>query len=72
MAGVFYWSQIMAQIPFEKLKVDERQWAVEGAATTLKEYAKLKRKENKPLLKAARQYLEDEISDSKKTLKETT
>ena len=62
----------MAQVPFEKLKGDERQWAIEGAARTLKEYAKLLRKENKPLLNAARKYLKDEIADSEKTLDQTS
>lgn len=62
----------MSQVPFEKLKGDERQWAIEGAAGTLKEFAKLNRKENKSLLQAARQYLKDEIADSKATLKQTS
>jgi hypothetical protein len=62
----------MAEVPFEKLKSDEKRWAIENAARTLKEFAKLNRKENKSLLQAARQYLKDEIADSQKTLKQTT
>lgn len=52
---------------FENLKGDERQWAIEGAARSLKEFAKIKR--DKPLLKAARAYLKQEIIDSQKVLK---
>ena len=62
----------MAEVPFDKLKGDERQWAIEDAANCLKRFAKINRKENKALLKAARQYLRDEIADSKKTLNETS
>jgi len=62
----------MAEIPFEKLKGQERLWATEEAARTLKQYAKLKRKKNSALLKAARQYLKEEIADSKKTLADTS
>jgi len=59
----------MVQPKLEKLKGDERQWAIEGAARTLKEFAKIKR--DKPLLKAARAYLKQEIADSQKVLKTT-
>jgi hypothetical protein len=82
MAGVFLLGRIMAslveattpmaEIPFDKLKGEERQWRIESAARTLKDYAKLKRKENTALLKAAREYLKEEIADSKKTLNETS
>ena len=58
----------MAQ-KFESLKGEERQWAIEAAARTLKDFAKLKR--DKPMLKAARAYLKQEISDSQKVLKTT-
>jgi hypothetical protein len=57
MAGVFLLGRIMAslveattpmaEIPFDKLKGEERQWRIESAARTLKDYAKLKRKENR-------------------------
>lgn len=60
------------EIPFEKLKGEERFWKIESAASTLKQYAKLKRKENSTLLKAAREYLKEEIADSQKTLKQTS
>lgn len=50
-----------------KLKGDEREWAIESAARSLKEFAKIKR--DKPLLKAARAYLKQEIADSQKVLK---
>jgi len=63
---------VRLEIPFEKLKGDERFWKIESAARTLKEYAKLKREENSDLLKAARQYLKEEVADSNKTLKETS
>jgi len=61
-----------SEIPFEKLKGDDRFWKIESAARTLKEFAKLKRKENSALRKAARQYLKEEVEDSKKTLAETS
>ena len=61
-----------SEIPFDKLKGEERFWKIESAAMTLKDYAKLKRKDNSALLKAARQYLKEEIEDSKKTLKDTS
>jgi hypothetical protein len=48
-------------------KEQEKEWAIEDAARTLKSYAKLKR--DKELLKAARAYLIQEIADSKKVLK---
>ena len=60
------------EIPFEKLKGQERLWAIEDAARTMKQYAKLKRKDNSALMKAAREYLKEEITDSQKTLKETS
>jgi hypothetical protein len=65
-------SPVMTETPFEKLKGDERQWRIEDAARTLKGFAKLKRKENKALLNAARDYLKQEMSDSKKTLDMTS
>lgn len=50
-------------------KEQEKQWAIEDAARTLKDYAKLLR--NKTLLKEARAYLKKEIADSQKVLKTT-
>lgn len=50
-------------------KQQEREWAIEDAARTLKNFAKLKR--DKELLKAAREYLKKEIADSQKVLKTT-
>lgn len=47
----------------------ERQWAIEDAARTLKKFASIKR--DKELLKAARAYLKQEIADSQKVLKTT-
>jgi len=54
---------------FGKLKGDEKRWAIESAASTLRSYAKLLR--DKPLLKAAREQLKTEIADSQKALKTT-
>lgn len=54
---------------FESLKGEERWWEVENAARTMKEFAKIRR--DKPLLKAARAYLKQEIEDSRKILKTT-
>lgn len=54
----------MQQQPLSKLKGDERQWAIESAAQTLKDFVRVKR--DKPMLKAARAYLKQEIADSKK------
>lgn len=62
----------MAEVPFEKLKGEERQWRISDAAETLKRYAALKRKENASLLKAARKELEKQIEDSKKALQKTS
>lgn len=62
----------MAQVPFDKLKGQERQWRIEDAARTLKQFAELKRKENTNLLKAAREELKKEITDSQMALKKTT
>lgn len=62
----------MNQIPFEKLKGEEKQYRIEDAARTLKRYAELKRKDNSALLKAARDYLKQEIADSQKVLKSTS
>ena len=59
----------MADKKFETLKGDEKRWAVEGAARTLQEYAKILR--DKPLLKAARDELKRQIADSQKALKTT-
>ncbi len=56
----------MAHLPLAKLKGDERQWAIESAASTLKEFARIKR--DKPLLKAARADLKQQIADSKKAM----
>lgn len=50
-------------------KEQEKEWAIEDAARTLKNYAKLKR--DKELLKGARAYLKREIADSKKVLNTT-
>lgn len=57
----------MADRKLASLKGDERQWAIESAARTLKDFAKMRR--DKPLLKAARAYLKQEIADSQKVLK---
>ncbi len=56
----------MAHKPLSQLKGDERRWAIEGAASTLKEFARVKR--DKPLLKAARAELKQQITDSKKAM----
>jgi len=60
--GVFFIGVEMAK-PLSKLKGDEREWAIESAARTLKEFARIKR--DKPMLKAARAFLKQEIADSK-------
>ena len=57
----------MIEKPLSKLKGDDRQWAIEGAARTLKEFARIRR--DKPLLKAARAQLRQEIADSKAGMK---
>jgi len=46
---------------------DERRYAIEDAARTLKRFAGIKR--DPELLKAARAYLKQEIADSQKVLK---
>lgn len=46
---------------------DEKRWAIESAATTLKEFFRIKA--DKPLLKAARAELKQQIADSKAALK---
>jgi len=56
----------MADLPLAKLKGDDRKWAIQSAANTLKEFARIRR--DKPLLKAARAYLKQEIADSKKAM----
>ena len=56
----------MPEQPLAKLKGDERNWAIESAARTLKEFARIRR--DKPMLKAARAYLKQEIADSKKAM----
>lgn len=56
----------MPEKPLAKLKGDERQWAIEAAARTLKDFARIRR--DKPMLKAARAYLKQEIADSKKAM----
>jgi len=61
----------MAEKPFAQLKGDERRWAIESAASTLKAFAKLNRPANKELKKAAREELKREIADGQKTLKTT-
>jgi len=48
-------------------KQQELRWKIESAATTLKDFAKLKR--DKKLLKAARAFLKQEIADAQKVLK---
>lgn len=53
----------------ESAKQEERRWKIESAASTLKEFAKLKR--DKKLLKEARDFLKQEIADAKKVLKTT-
>ena len=46
---------------------DEKRWAIESAANTLKEFFRIKA--DKPLLKAARAKLREEIANSKAALK---
>ena len=53
----------MQEQPLSKLKGDDRKWAIQSAANTLKEFARIRR--DKPMLKAARAYLKQEIADSK-------
>ncbi len=53
--------------PLSQLKGDDRHWAIESAARTLKDFARIKR--DKPMLMAARAYLKQEIEDSKKAIK---
>lgn len=52
---------------FAKMKGDERQWEIESAARTLKEFARIKK--DKPLLAAARKELKSEIADAQKAVK---
>lgn len=56
----------MPEKPLSQLKGDERGWAIESAARTLKEFARIRR--DKPMMKAARAYLKQEIADSKKAM----
>ena len=57
---------IMPEQPLSKLKGDEREYAIQRAAQTLKDFARIKR--DKPMMKAARAYLKMEIADSKKAM----
>ncbi|MCH8121177.1 MAG: hypothetical protein IIC00_15825 [Planctomycetes bacterium] len=54
----------MAEKPLSQLKGDDRDWAISSAADTLKDFARIRR--DKPMLKAARAFLKQEIADSKK------
>lgn len=56
----------MAEQPFTKLKGMDRQFTVESAARTLKEFARIKR--DKDLMKAARAELKKELADTKKAM----
>ena len=56
----------MPHKPLAKLKGDERDWAIESAARTLKEFARIKK--DKPLMKAARAELKKEVADAKKAI----
>ena len=56
----------MPEKKLSQLKGDDRQWAIESAARTLKDFARIKR--DTPMLKAARAYLKMEIADSKKAM----
>lgn len=68
--AVFYCPEKRVKMAIVKTdKQQEREWAIEDAALTLKSFARIKR--DKPLLKAAREYLKKEIADSKKILKTT-
>ena len=57
----------MPEQPLSKLKGDERYYAIQRAAGTLKDFARIKR--DKPMLKAVRAYLKQEIADSKIAVK---
>jgi len=57
----------MIHRPISKLKGDERQYAIEDAARTLKDFARIKK--DKPLLKAAREELKREIDFAQKAIK---
>lgn len=56
----------MAHKPFAKLKGFDREMAIDNAAHTLKEFARIKK--DKPLLKAARAELKKQIADAKKAI----
>lgn len=61
----------MATKKLETIKdKNERRYLIEDAARTLKQFAALRR--DKPLMKAARKLLRQEIADSKKVLSQTS
>jgi hypothetical protein len=51
----------------DTVKGMDREWMIESAARTLKEFAKVKR--DKALLKAAKAYLKKEIADAQTAIK---
>ena len=56
----------MTNKPFTKLKDDDKMWAIESAASTLKEFARIKR--DPGLFKAARAELKKQLVDTKKAI----
>lgn len=52
---------------FETLKSDEKDWAIDRAADTLKEFARIKK--DPKLLKAARKRLKEQIAEAQKAVK---
>lgn len=56
--------------PLSQIKgAEEKRWAIESAANTLKEFFRIKT--DKPLLKAARAELKKQIADAKAAIKTT-
>ena len=56
----------MSNKPLKSLKGEKRTWAIDSAASTLKEFARIKK--DKPLLAAARKELKRQIADSQKAM----
>ena len=57
----------MSSEPLSKMSADDKRWAIESAAGTLKAFFRIKK--DKPLLKAAREYLKEEIANAKSAMK---
>lgn len=60
----------MSERPLSQIRgADEKRWAIERAASTLKEFFRIKK--DKPLLKAARAELKRQLAETKAAIKTT-